>query len=199
MKKKALLSSALSTALVATAIGAPTLAKSDDKSTDKRAVQVMQLNPQTNPAKAGENEQIQESIKKGDVQTAKPKESTSVEIQSTTEQVGIEAYSKLFDFTFEGVSYTGMNSRNFDVTGTDVEIDSRAWTSNGENKSGTYYITLYRNHWYGDDKLTTVKYFYGPDKTIYYYQWTGVGKGSYHFNIKCEETLISGDGSVLQQ
>lgn len=181
--KKYVYKAALLTSLALATITAPAFAES-----------TQHLTQSDNTAKVSEQLEVQADINAGKSQSA-----------TSTNSFSVQSFSKLFDFTFEDVTYTGIDSRNFDVTKSDVKISSTA-KPEVNDASGTYHIKLYRNHWYGDTGLTDVTYYYGPNEGSYSYTWEDVGKGEYHFYLGVVDgdnnpanQMIKGNGTVYQQ
>lgn len=57
---------------------------------------------------------------------------------------------KLYDFEFWGVTSAGtVKTDTFEVSKKNVQINSQADSDNYNQKSGEYYITLYRKNWLG--------------------------------------------------
>jgi len=191
MFKRLVLSMMVMAALFILPIGAQAMVVKSESNLLKSS-EIMHLTPEKNPADSKQVEEINEDVKSGNVINAK--------LKSSTDQVQINGidFSTVYPFTFQGVSYAGLQSQNFSITENDVSIEARAWQSNGDPGSGYYTITLYRDGWI-DKNLGTTNYRYTPQKHTYYNIWFGVGAGNYYFIIRSPETLIDGDGRVLQR
>ncbi|MCL6445936.1 MAG: hypothetical protein K6T83_21250 [Alicyclobacillus sp.] len=119
--------------------------------------------------------------------------------------VSPNSWSGVYPFTFE-IS-VGVSSKHFQITGNSVEIQSRAaldpnYTYNG-NGDFTYYMDLFRDHWYGADDLgtKTLSYDYIGSGTYQTSTWSGVGPGEYNFEVSKRDdgVWIKGNGEVYQQ
>lgn len=117
------------------------------------------LTPQMNPADPDKIAEIDAAIKAGNTGEAKLA-SRSV----TTEGTGY--YTDVYPYSFSGVSYTGLQSKTFQITESEVNITSSAHTSNGDGTSGSFTITLYKDGWI-DTNLGTNTYLYGPNNYTY--------------------------------
>ncbi|WP_217562460.1 hypothetical protein [Paenibacillus sp. GbtcB18] len=98
------------------------------------------LTPSDNPAKPEHRANAQADILNGNALPAKqfiPKSSANELVPA-----GDPDHTQIYEFTFSGVSGTGIDSKKFYSSGVKLEIDSYATRSSGSD--GNYQITLYK-------------------------------------------------------
>ncbi|MDI9258848.1 hypothetical protein [Alicyclobacillus sendaiensis] len=111
----------------------------------------------------------------------------------------------VYPFTFD-ISVR-VASNHFTLSKTNAVMRVRAYLDpRGENAlhgDFTYYVDLFRDHWWGAEDLGTKALSYGINNNIGYQTitWTGVGPGTYNFEItkRDDGVWIEGDGAVYEE
>ncbi|MCL6442426.1 MAG: hypothetical protein K6T83_03000 [Alicyclobacillus sp.] len=148
----------------------------------------------------------QDAMMQNDIQTGQvtPAQGGNT-LQPSLNTVAPNSWSSVYPFTFE-ISVR-VSSNHFQITGNSVEIQTRAALDPNYPYNGygdfTYYMDLFRDHWYGFDDLgtKTLSYDYTGSGTYQTPTWSGVGPGEYNFEVSKRDdgVWIKGDGTVYQQ
>ncbi|WP_405080320.1 hypothetical protein ACI48J_22490 [Paenibacillus chitinolyticus] len=152
------------------------------------------LTPSDNPAKPEHRANAQADILNGNALPAKHFVPNS--FTNTLIPAGDPDHTQIYEFTFSGVSGTGIDSKKFYSSGVTLEIDSFAERSSGSD--GNYQITLYKKGPIFNKNLGTKTYKHSYAGTWGSGVWSGDGSGDYFFWLGSEvyQQLISGRGVV---